>query len=58
MYGFDTMAKMIKVLVSSHPNPSAVLQKLYDNSTDEREKKEIDVLAWGLGITIAVEEDK
>jgi len=55
MSAITTLEKMIKALLKTHPNPTTPTQELYNNSTDEREKEEIKVLAWGWGIKIKEE---
>ena len=56
MYRFGTMEKILKVLLKTHPNPTLPIQDLYNNSTDNREKEEIAVLAYSWGIKINEEE--
>lgn len=56
MSAINTLEKMIKALLKTHPNPTAPIQELYNSSTDKREKEEIKVLAWGFGIEIDEEE--
>lgn len=52
----ETLAKMIDVIVKTHPNPAAPIQELYDCSTNKREKEEIVAMSWGFGIKINEEE--
>jgi uridine kinase len=47
MSAATTLKKMIKALLKTHPNPTAPIQDLYNNSTDKREKEEIAVLDYG-----------
>lgn len=56
MSAINTLEKMIKALLTTHPDPTAPIQDLYNNSTDKREKEEIKELAWGFGIEINEEE--
>lgn len=51
-----TIAKMLKALLKTHPNPDLPIQDLYDHSTDQREKEEITSLAYSCGIKIHEEE--
>lgn len=57
MSAINSLEKMIKVLVKTHPNPTPIIQDLYNGTTDKREKEEIKTLAWSWGIKID-EEDK
>lgn len=54
MSAINTLEKMIKALLKTHPNP---IQDLYNGSTDGREKEEIKALAWGFRIEINEEEN-
>lgn len=56
MSAINSIEKMMKTLIRTHPNPTPIIQDLYDNSTDEREKEEIAVTAWSWGIKINEEE--
>lgn len=56
MSAITAIEKMLKALLKTHPNPTAPIQELYDNSTDKREKEEIQSLTWGLDIEINEEE--
>lgn len=56
MSAITAIEKMLKALLKTHPNPTAPIQELYDNSTDKREKEEIANLAWSWGIKINEEE--
>ncbi len=56
MGAFDTIEKMIKALLKTHPNPTLTIHELYDNSTDKREKEEITVLAYSWGIKLGEKE--
>lgn len=57
MSAITAIEKMLKALLKTHPNPTAPIQELYDNSTDKREKEEIANLAWSWGIKINEEEN-
>lgn len=56
MSAINSLEKMPKALLKTHPNPTAPIKKLYDNSTDRREKEEIKNFAWSWGIKINEEE--
>ena len=56
MSAIKTLEKMIKALLKTHPNPTAPIQELYNQSTDKREQEEIKVLACSWGIEINEEE--
>lgn len=57
MSAINSLEKMIKILIKTHPNPTPIIQDLYNGTTDKREKEEIKTLAWSWGIKIN-EEDK
>lgn len=52
MSAVNTLEKIIKALIKTHPNPTPHIQDLYNSSTDKREKEEIKELAWGFGIEL------
>ena len=56
MYATNTLEKMIKALLKTHPNPTPPIQDVYNNSTDKREKQEIKELACSWEIKINEEE--
>lgn len=57
MSAITAIEKMLKALLKTHPNPTAPIQELYDNSADKREKEKIKAIAWGFGIEINEEEN-
>lgn len=52
MSAVNTLEKIIKALIKTHPNPTPHIQDLYNSSTDKREKEEIKELACSWGIKI------
>ncbi len=52
MSAITTIEKMIKALLKTHPDPAPPIQDVYNISTDEREKKEIKVIACSWGIKL------
>lgn len=52
MSAINALEKMIKILIKTHPNPTPIIQDLYNDTTDKREKEEIKTLAWSWGIKI------
>lgn len=57
MSAVDTLERIIKALLKTHPNAALPIQELYDNSADKREKEKIKAIAWGFGIEINEEEN-
>lgn len=55
MSAINTLEKVVRVILKTHPDPTAPVQDLYNNSTDERERAEIEVIAWSFGIKICEE---
>ena len=56
MSAVNSLEKMIKILIKTHPNPTPIIQDLY-NRADIWEKQKIKEISLRLGIKLVEEEE-